>query len=97
MKRICLILPLVFLLASCTEVYRYTREEFYSMTTVVTVISDADTDFAETRQFASDFENRVSRTKTDSERKGGTITIWVVLKGLSAEATFEVRWEKRKG
>ena len=67
MKRIFLILPLVFLLASCTEVYRYTRDEFYSMTTVVTVISDADTDFAETRQFASDFENRVSRTKTDSE------------------------------
>lgn len=68
MKRIlALILCTIALLCSCGEVYRYTDKTFYSMSTVVTVISDGDGDYSDVEDFASDFENRLSRTRPNSE------------------------------
>lgn len=68
MKRICMIiLCFVLCLCSCSDVYRYTSTEFYSMTTFVNVISDGDGNFDNVENYAKDFENRISRTKSDSE------------------------------
>ena len=66
-KTFALILCTIALLCSCEEVYRYTDTTFYSMSTVVNVISDGDGDFSDLEKFACDFENRVSRTRQSSE------------------------------
>lgn len=68
MKRIMLVLAFAAVcLCSCGDVYRYTETEFYSMTTFVNVISDTDSDYSDVKEYASDFEKRVSRTVKDSE------------------------------
>lgn len=92
MKRIFpLIVISLVLVCSCGEVYRYTDATFYTMSTVVNVISDGDGDFSDIKDFASDFENRVSRTKQNSEiytlNLGGTAvlsedTLYILEKSL---------------
>lgn len=78
-KILALIVIITALLCSCGEVYRYTDSTFYSMSTVVTVISDGDGDFSDVEGFASDFESRVSRTRQNSEiynlNHNGTATL----------------------
>ncbi len=51
----------------CKDVYRYTENEFYSMSTFVEVISDNEGDGEEVERYFDSFENRLSRTRSGSE------------------------------
>ncbi len=68
MKRIILLFCLVLCcLSSCKEVYRYTTNTFFAMNTVVnTVVSEKIGDDS-TEKILSELENKLSRTKPDSE------------------------------
>lgn len=68
MKKIaCLLLLTLFLLTSCTDVYRYTNQTYFSMNTTVNVIADESIDSDPTPYVLGDIENRFSRTLPNSE------------------------------
>lgn len=55
------------LLCSCSNVYRYTTSEFYSMNTVITVTGDRDEPAFQIEKLTNKLEDLYSATKSDSE------------------------------
>ena len=67
MKRLILLLPLLFCLVSCTEVYRYTSTSFFAMNTVAEAIRNEQIKDDLTERVVLDIENKMSRTMENSE------------------------------
>ncbi len=55
------------MLASCGEVYRYTNDTFFAMNTVVTTVVSDEIGENPTEKIIAEYENSLSRTKSDSE------------------------------
>ncbi len=66
-KIICVMCAVLVILTSCKEVYRYTVDTFFAMNTVVTTIVCDEIGVDNTERIIADYENALSRTKTDSE------------------------------
>ncbi|MBQ7400230.1 MAG: FAD:protein FMN transferase [Clostridia bacterium] len=68
MKRVvALLLAMLVCLCSCADVYRYTKDTFFAMNTVVNTIISSDIEEDNTRSIFSDIERRMSRTAKESE------------------------------
>ena len=66
-KNLFFVLPVLLMLVGCTEVYRYTKESFFVMNTVVDVIRNEQIKEDYTMKTVNEIEGIMSRTLADSE------------------------------
>ena len=66
-KNLFFVLPVLLMLVGCTEVYRYTKESFFAMNTVVDVIRNEQIKEDYTMKTVNEIEGIMSRTLADSE------------------------------